>query len=146
MLRGLDPILSPDLLYTLRAMGHGDEIVIVDANFPGESSARHLIRLDGMDAPRVLAAVLSVLPLDTFVNHPAVSMQMVDDPEGIPPVVAEFQEVIDKVADNPTRIRPLERFAFYERSRNAFAVIQTGERRLYGNVILKKGVLPPEEA
>ncbi|WP_048645648.1 RbsD/FucU family protein [Nitratireductor soli] len=144
MLRGLDPILSPELLYTLRAMGHGDEIVIADANFPGESSARTLIRLDGIEAARVLAAVLSVMPLDSFVDDPAISMQMVDDPEGVPPVIEAFQKVIDEVADHPARIRPLERFAFYDRAREAFAVIQTGERRFYGNVILKKGVLPPD--
>lgn len=143
MLRGLDPILSPELLYTLRAMGHGDEIVIADANFPGEASARTLIRLDGIEATRVLAAVLSVMPLDSFVDDPAISMQMVDDPDGVPPVIEAFQKVIDEVADHPARIRPLERFAFYDRAREAFAVIQTGERRFYGNVILKKGVLPP---
>ena len=145
MLRGIDPILSPDLLRILRAMGHGDEIVIADANFPGESSVRMLVRLDGIDAPRVARAVLSVLPLDTFVDDPAVSMAVVGDPNAVPPVVAAFQQVIEEVADNPARIRPLERFAFYERARGAFAVIQTGERRLYGNLILKKGVLPPEE-
>lgn len=145
MLRNLDPLLSPDLLHALAAMGHGDEIVIVDANFPAEATARRLIRLDGLPAPRVLTAILSVLPLDTFVNHPAISMQVVDDPEGSPPVVDEFQKVIDEAADNPARIRPLERFAFYERARNAFAVVQTGERRFYGNLILKKGVVPPEE-
>ena len=146
MLRGIDPILSPDLLRILRAMGHGDDIVIADANFPAESSAIELVRLDGIDAVRTLRAVLSVMPLDSFVDDPAISMQMVDDPEGVPPVVAEFQKVIDDGADNPAKIRPLERFAFYERARGAFAVIQTGERRLYGNLILKKGVIPPEDA
>jgi L-fucose mutarotase len=143
MLRGIDPILSPDLLRILRAMGHGDEIVIADANFPAESSARTLARLDGIDAPRVVRAVLSVMPLDTFVDDPAVSMEVVGEPRTVPPVVALFQQVIDEVADNPARIRPVERFAFYERARGAFAVVQTGERRLYGNLILKKGVLPP---
>jgi L-fucose mutarotase len=145
MLRGIDPILSPDLLRILRAMGHGDDIVIADANFPGESSALELVRLDGIDAVRTLRAVLSVLPLDSFVDDPAITMQMVDDPEGVPPVVAEFQTVIDTVADNPVKIRTMERFAFYERAQDAFAIIQTGERRLYGNIILKKGVLLPED-
>lgn len=146
MLRGIDPILSPDLLRILRAMGHGDEIVVVDANFPGEASARWLVRLDGIDAPRVVRAVLSLLPLDSFVDDSAVSMQVVGDPEAVPPVVSLFQQVIDEVADNPVRIKPVERFAFYERARDAFAIVQTGERRLYGNLILKKGVLAPEEA
>jgi L-fucose mutarotase len=144
MLRGIDPILSPELLRILRAMGHGDEIAIVDANFPAEASAHELVRLDGIDAGRVLRAVLSVMPLDSFVPDPAISMQMVDDPQGVPPVVAEFQQIVDTVADHPARIAALERFAFYERTRGAFAVVQTGERRLYGNIIVKKGVLPPE--
>jgi L-fucose mutarotase len=144
MLRGIDPILSPELLRILRAMGHGDEIALVDANFPGEASASELVRLDGIDATRVLRAVLSVMPLDNFVPDPAISMQMVDNPQGMPPVVAEFQQIVDTVADNPARIAPLERFAFYERARGAFAVVQTGERRLYGNIIVKKGVLLPE--
>lgn len=145
MLRGIDPVLSPDLLRILRAMGHGDELVIADANFPAETNARTIVRLDGVNATHVLRAVLSLMPLDAFVDDPALSMQMVDDPQGVPPIVAEFQDIIDAAADNPARIRPIERFAFYERARNAFAVVQTGERRLYGNVIVKKGVLPPED-
>jgi L-fucose mutarotase len=127
-------------------MGHGDEIVIADANFPAESSARRLVRLDGLDAPRVLRAVLSVMPLDSFVDDPALSMAVVGDPDAVPPVVALFQEMVDAVADHPARIRPLERFAFYERARAAFAVVTTGEGRHYGNLILKKGVLPPPAA
>lgn len=144
MLRGLDPILSPDLLYHLRAMGHGDDVVIADANFPAESSARNLVRLDGVDAVRTLRAVLTLMPLDTFVDDPAITMQMVDDPDGTPPVVHEFQRVVEEVADNPARISALERFEFYERARDAYLVVQTGERRLYGNIILKKGVVPAE--
>jgi L-fucose mutarotase len=145
MLRGIDPILSPELLKILRAMGHGDEIVIADANFPAESMASRLVRLDGLDAPRVVRAVLGVMPLDSFVNDPALSMAVVGDSSEMPPVVGLFQEAIDEVADNPARIRPLERFAFYERARGAFAIVQTGERRLYGNLILKKGVLPASD-
>lgn len=143
MLRGIDPIVSPDLLRVLRAMGHGDDIVIADANFPGEASARRLIRLDGISATHALKAVLALMPLDSFVDDPAITMRMVDDPDGVPPVVKEFQAIIDETADNPAPIRTLERFAFYERARDAFAVIQSGEQRLYGNVILKKGVIPP---
>jgi L-fucose mutarotase len=85
------------------------------------------------------------MPLDGFVPDRAISMQMVDDPEGVPPIVTEFQEIIDTTADNPAPITPLERFAFYARSRGAFAVVQTGERRLYGNLIVKKGILAPED-
>lgn len=143
MLRNIDPILSPDLLRILAAMGHGDEIVIADANFPGESCGKRVVRLDGIDAVRVLRAVLSIMPLDSFVEDRAVSMAVVGDPAAIPPVVAMFQQAIDEGADHPAQIQPIERFAFYDRSRAAYAIIQTGEVRLYGNVILKKGVIFP---
>lgn len=128
----------------LRAMGHGDEIVIADGNFPAESSARRMVRLDGVDASAVVRAVLSVMPLDSFVDDPAISMAVVDEPKSIPPTVKQFQKVIDAVADNPAMIVPLERFAFYERAKTAFVIVQTGERRPYGNLILKKGVLPAD--
>ncbi len=141
MLRNIDPILPPELLYTLRAMGHGDEIVIADANFPGSSSGPDCIRADGSSASEVLQAVLSVMPLDTFVPDPALTMQVVGDAEAVPDAVADFQRIIDTTADNPAKVQGLERFAFYERAANAFAIVQTGERRLYGNIILKKGVI-----
>lgn len=141
MLRNIDPILSPELLFALRAMGHGDEVVIADANFPGSSICPDCIRADGSSASDVLRAVLSLLPLDTFVPDPALTMQVVGDPDSVPEAVADFQRIIDKTADNPARIQGLERFAFYERAAKAFAVVQTGERRLYGNIILKKGVI-----
>ncbi len=141
MLRNIDPILSPELLYILRAMGHGDEIVIADANFPGSSSGPDCIRADGSSASEVLQAVLSVMPLDTFVPDPALSMQVVGDPDAVPDAVADFQRIIDATADNPARIQGLDRFAFYARAATAFAIVQTGERRLYGNIILKKGVI-----
>jgi len=141
MLRNIDPILSPSLLYALRAMGHGDEIVIADANFPGTSTGPECIRADGSTASEVLRAVLSVMPLDTFVTDPALTMQVVGDPDAIPEAVADFQDIIDATADNPTKVQGLERFAFYERAANAFVIVQTGERRLYGNIILKKGVI-----
>ncbi len=141
MLRNIDPILSPELLYTLRAMGHGDEIVIADANFPGSSSGPDCIRADGSSASEVLRAVLSVMPLDTFVSDPALTMQVVGDAEAVPDAVADFQRIIETTADNPAKVQGLERFAFYERAANAFAIVQTGERRLYGNIILKKGVI-----
>ena len=141
MLRDIDPILSPDLLYALRAMGHGDEIVLADANFPGESLGPTCIRADGSTASEVLQAVLSVMPLDIYVPDPALTMQVVGDPDAIPEAVADFQNIIEKTADNPAQIQTLERFAFYERAATAFAIVQTGERRLYGNIILKKGVI-----
>ena len=144
MLKGIDPLLNADLLYALAAMGHGDEIAVVDANFPAESTAQRLTRLDGVPATRAMEAILSVMPLDQFVDKPAALMAVVgDDPEE-PPVFAEFCAVVEKVEGKPIDFEILERFAFYERARQAFAVVATGERRLYGNVILKKGVIPPE--
>lgn len=141
MLRTIPPILSPDLLHTLAAMGHGDDLVIADANYPAESSGLPCIRLDGISATDVLEAVLTLLPLDRFVEDPALVMQVVGDPSAVPEIVTEFQSIIDRVADNPAKIGSLERFAFYERARKAYAVVQTGERRLYGNIILKKGII-----
>ncbi len=141
MLRGINPLLSPDILHCLRAMGHGDEIAIVDANFPGQSTTQHLLRADGSDASTMLEAVLAVMPLDEFVPDPALTMQVVGDATAIPEAVADFQKIITDTADNPVQIQTLERFAFYERAKTCFAILQTGERRLYGNIILKKGVI-----
>jgi len=145
MLKNIDPLLGPELLAILRAMGHGDEIAIVDANFPARSSHNRLVRLDGVDATRAVRAILSVLPLDSFVSHAAFRMEVVDRPDTIPPIAKEFEALL---ADQGYRagIAALERFAFYERARNAHAIVATGERRLYGNLILKKGVLPPPDA
>lgn len=141
MLRNIPPILSPDILWCLRAMGHGDEIVIADANFPATQLSPRCYRLDGLRASEVLEAVLSVLPLDTFVPEPAAVMQVVGDLAAVPPIVAEFQTIIEKTADNPAPLGTLERFSFYERAKATFAIIQTGETRLYGNILLKKGVI-----
>jgi len=142
MLKGVDPLLSPDLLHALRAMGHGDEIVIVDANFPAATNAKRLIRLDGVAAPAVVRAILALLPLDDFEPDAAFRMAVTGDANAIPPVVAEFQTVLQ--ADGYRRpIAPIERHAFYERARNAFAIVATGETRLWGNLILKKGALRP---
>lgn len=141
MLRNISPILSPALLWSLRAMGHGDEIVIADANFPATALASRCHRLDGVSATDVLEAVLSVLPLDNFVPSPASVMEVVADASMIPPVVADFQAIIAELADNPVRLGTLERFAFYARAKTAFAIVQTGETRLYGNIILTKGVI-----
>lgn len=143
MLRGIDPIIGPDLLFTLRAMGHGDEIVVVDANFPALAMAKRLVRLDGHDAVRVTDAILSLMPLDRFVPHDtAVRMEVVGDPDSVPPVCELFQEVIDR-RDPGYKLARMERFAFYERAKQAFAIVATGERRLYGNIILKMGVIDP---
>lgn len=143
MLKGLDPLLGPDLLRVLRAMGHGDEIVIADANFPGTTMAKRLVRLDGVSATRALEAVLSVMPLDSFVEAACARMQVVGDPGAVPEICTEFQRIIDAAEGGRFELAAIERFAFYERARSAFAVVQTGETRLYGNVLLTKGVIPP---
>lgn len=141
MLRNISPILSPDVLWTLRAMGHGDDLVIADANFPATALGARCHRIDGLPATDVLEAVLAVLPLDRFVPDPAVVMEVVDDIDAVPPVVSAFQDITTATADNPATLGKMERFAFYERAKSAFAIIQTGETRLYGNIILKKGVI-----
>jgi L-fucose mutarotase len=143
MLKGIDPLLGPELLHALQAMGHGDEICIVDANFPAVSNARRLIRVDTPSAPRVAEAILSLLPLDTFVDNAAFVMQVVGKPEDQPKVYGEFQAAIDR-HEKGFKIASIERFAFYERSRSCYAIVATGERRFYGNLILTKGVIPPE--
>ncbi|MBU2936690.1 MULTISPECIES: RbsD/FucU family protein [Pacificibacter] len=141
MLRNIPPILSPDILWSLRAMGHGDELVIVDANFPATALGARCHRLDGLTATDVLKAVLTVMPLDSYVPDPALVMEVVGDPDAVPPIVAEFQTITLETADNPVTLGKLERFAFYDRAKTAFAIIQTGETRLYGNIIVKKGVI-----
>jgi L-fucose mutarotase len=141
MLKGLDPLLGPDLLHVLAAIGHGDELLVADGNFPAASIARRLVRLDGVDAPRALRAILSVFPLDTFVPTPARVMAVVGDPGAVPAPVRDFQAIVDAAAGRPVPLEALERFAFYERARAAFAVVATGEPRPYGNILLVKGVV-----
>jgi L-fucose mutarotase len=143
VLKGIDPLLSPDLLAMLRAMGHGDEIVIADANFPAAANAKRLVRIDGATAPRVVAAVVSVLPLDEAVPNAAFNMAMSDDPETTPPVVREFEAVL-RAAGYTRAIEAIERHAFYARAREAYGVVVTGEPRFWGNLILKKGAIAPE--
>ena len=142
MLRGLSPILSPELLHALRAMGHGDEIAVVDANYPAVTNARRLIRLDGVDAVTATDAILSLMPLDSFVEVAAFRMQVVDDAMAVPPVCREFEEVVNRWEPG-FRVGKIDRFGFYDRCKAAFAIVATGERRLYGNLILKKGVIRP---
>ena len=140
MLKGIDPLLSPDLLHILASMGHGDEIVLVDALYPAVTNAQRLVRLPACDLPRVARAVLSVLPLDTFIDQPMATMAMVDTPEVVPDVQQEVLELATEADRREIGMEQVERFAFYERSRRAFAIVQTGELRPYGNVIFTKGV------
>ena len=144
MLKNLDPLLTPDLLQVLRAMGHGDEIVLVDANYPAESAGPQVVRLDGIETTRVLDAVLSVMPLDDFVPEACWRMEVVGAAEGEQPIFEEFRAIIAKREGSKFKLASLERFAFYERARECFAVVATGERRLYGNIILKKGIVRPD--
>jgi L-fucose mutarotase len=143
MLKNIDPILSPELLRILRAMGHGDEIAIVDANYPSSSAGPQTVRLDGLDTNRVLDAMLSVMPLDEFVPEAAFHMQTVGDPTRIEPTTKDFADIIAK-HEPKMKLGSLERFAFYDRVKGAFAIVVTGERRLYGNILLKKGIIRPK--
>lgn len=141
MLRGLDPLLTPDLLHALASMGHGDTIAVVDANFPAAATARRLILLPGTDAPAVLGAMLTLLPIDDFEPDPIAVMQVVGDPTATPDPVREFITVLARYAAPPPAA--IERHAFYRAAAAAFAIVHTGERRFYGNILLRKGVIPP---
>lgn len=143
MLKGLDPILSPDLLATLRAMGHGDEIALVDGNYPGLEHGRRLVRLDGMPLIPVLNAILSILPIDDFVPEAIFRASVGGDPSGrLDPVHDEI--VACCARHEPDRaVIPLAGPVFYDRVRAAHTIVQTSEPRLYGNVILRKGVIRP---
>jgi L-fucose mutarotase len=143
MLKGIDPLLGPDLLATLRAMGHADEIAIVDANFPAAANARRLIRAEGVDAPRMIRAILGVLPLEQFEPVAAFRMAVDGAHDEVPPVVREFEALL-KAAGYGGPIGLMGRFEYYERTRAAYAIVATGERRYWGNLILKKGAIPPE--
>ncbi|MFM0740853.1 RbsD/FucU domain-containing protein [Paraburkholderia xenovorans] len=151
MLKNLDPLLNADILYALRSMGHGDELVICDANFPAESVAREtvlgkLLRLDGVSSARAVRAVLSVLPLDTFISHPASRMEVVGEPATLPAVQREVQAEINAAEGRDVPFASIERFAFYERARKAYCVIATGEERGYGCFVFAKGVLLAPDA
>ena len=142
MLKNIPSILGPDLLHALRAMGHGDDIAIVDANFPAENSGPPVIRLDGISATDTLDAILTLMPLDSFVDVPAHGMEVVGDPAAREQTHKDFAALVDK-HEPGMKFGLIERFAFYEAVNNAYAIVQTGERRLYGNVLLKKGIIRP---
>ncbi len=139
MLKNIPSIISPELLKILCEMGHGDEIVIGDGNFPAASNAQRLIRMDGHNVPEILDAMLKLIPLDTYVESPVMLMQTTNgDPT--PEIWATYKDIITK-NNGETNISQIERFAFYERSRKAYAIIATSESALYANIILKKGVV-----
>ena len=149
MLKGIHPLLNADVLHALRAMGHGDDLIICDTNFPADSVARQtrlgsLLRIDNTTAAEVAGAVLSVYPLDTFVDDAAARMEVVGNPNEVLPVQLEVQKVVDAAEGKSWPMIGVERYAFYERAKQAYAVIQTGERRFYGCFAFRKGVIPPD--
>jgi L-fucose mutarotase len=141
MLKGIPPIVTPDLLHALASMGHGDTIAIVDANFPAASVGRRVIPVTGAGAPEVFAAVLALLPLDVGDEPAAWTMEVAGDAEAIPEPVADFAAVLADHDLADIEIGHLERHAFYERAREAYAVVRTSELRPYGNILLVKGTL-----
>jgi L-fucose mutarotase len=149
LLKNLDPLLNADVLYALRAMGHGDTLVLSDTNFPSDSIARktpikRLLRIDA-SCPRAARAILSVMPLDSFVEHAASRMEVVGNPTEIQPVQKEVQAEIDRAEGKPWPMGSIERMAFYEHAKRAYCVITTAETRFYGCFIFTKGVIPPKE-
>lgn len=149
MLKGLSPLLNADILHALRAMGHGDMLILSDTNFPSDSIARQtrlgrLLRMDNTTSAQAAAAILSVMPLDTFVDDAAARMEIVGSPKKVPPVQQEVQKVIDAAEGKAWPMVSIERHAFYERAKQAYCVIQTGERRFYGCFVFTKGVIAPD--
>ncbi len=141
MLKNIPPIISPDLMKTLMEMGHGDEIVLADGNFPAASVAQRLLRCDGHGVPELLEAILKFFPLDTYVDQPAALMSIVPGDPTEPTIWETFEAVIKKSGAQFVDFNYVDRFAFYERAKKAYAVVATSEKALYANIILKKGVL-----
>jgi len=149
MLKGISPLLNADVLYALRAMGHGDHLIVADTNFPSDSIARQtrlgrLLRIDNVTAAEAVEAILSVLPLDTFVDDSAARMEIVNAPDEVPAVQQEVQKAIDAAEGKSWPMASVERYAFYERAKQAYCVIQTGERRFYGCFSFTNGVISPD--
>lgn len=149
MLKGINPLLNADVLYALRAMGHGDDLIIADTNFPSDSIARQtrlgrVLRIDNVTAAEAAEAILSLYPLDSFVDDAAGRMEIVGQPNEVPPVQQEVQKVVNRAEGKARPMIGVERYAFYERAKQAYCIIQTGERRFYGCFAFRKGVVPPE--
>jgi L-fucose mutarotase len=142
MLKGINPLLGPELLKILRAMGHGDEIAIVDGNYPADTDAKRLIRMDGHGVPEILDAILSVMPLDSFVPEACWRPAAFLDPKRLEPIFAEFNAIVAR-HEPQQKVHVLVGADFYSKVKGSYALIATTERRLYGNIILKKGVIFP---
>jgi L-fucose mutarotase len=141
MLKNIPPILSPELMKVLMEMGHGDEIVLADGNFPAASVAQRLIRCDGHGVPELLEAVLRLLPLDRYVDRPVALMSVVPGDKTQPTIWEQYRAILQASGEPFSDFEFVERFAFYERAKRAYAVVATSEKALYANIILKKGVL-----
>jgi L-fucose mutarotase len=148
MLKTIDPRLNPDVLHVLALMGHGDELVVADANFPAASTAARtdygrLLYLGNLTLAEAIEAILSLMPLDTLVDEFACRMRIDEAPNEIPPVQAEAQAAIERSEGRARPLTGLDRHSFYARAKQAYAVLQTGERRFYGTLMLRKGVVEP---
>lgn len=140
MLKGISPLISPELLSVLARMGHGDELVLADAHFPGESLGKRVVRADGLRIADLLGAIIPLFELDSYVPHPLLMMEPVPGDNPDPSVEASYMEKIRHTAPGVPPVKRLDRFAFYERASKAFAIVMTGETAKYGNIILIKGV------
>ena len=141
MLKNIPKILSPELVKTLMEMGHGDEIVIADGNFPSETIGQRVVRCDGHGVPELLDAIMQLFPLDTYTEKPVMLMEVVPGDPVVPTIWEDYKNIINKYEPENCKIEMIERFAFYERAKTAFAVVATGEEAIYANIILKKGVV-----
>ncbi len=141
MLKGISPVISPELLKILAEMGHGDEIVLSDAHFPGHTMGQRVLRADGINIPQLLDGIIPLFELDTYAT-PLIMMAPVTGDHLDPSVEADYLAAIGKHLPSPPPVTRIERFAFYERAKSAYAVVITGELAIYGNIILKKGVTP----
>lgn len=143
MLKGVSPLISPELMNILMKAGHGDEIVIADGNFPADSHAQQIVRADGLGVPAILEAILKFLPIDNFVDDVAVVMQPVKGKDPEPPIWKDYRRLLELNEGRRIELTPIDRFEFYDRAKEAFAIVATSESALYANIILKKGVVAP---
>src|SRR6056300_640585 len=144
MLINIDPILSPEILHTLRAMGHGDKLILCDSNFPAYSMNSRVHRIDGVDAAKAAKAIFSIFPLDSFIKYPVIRMQIDDNPDELNDVHKELNNIMHKVAGANWEMGSIERFKFYDEAKKAFAIITTNETRPFGCFIFTKGVVKPD--
>jgi len=144
MLKLVHPAISPELMSVMMQMGHGDELVLADANFPADANAQRIVRADGIDLETLLPAIVKLFPIDTFVAEQAMVMEPVDSTSPEPAIWATFRKDLQAAEGREVTLTKIERFAFYERTRQAYAIVATGSRAFYSNLILKKGVVPPE--